>query len=106
MAAGGEPIETCIETRETEVEDCLENSSVLTVLLKRDTIYYIVPSFPIYSTVLVEIKVQWEDEDGSLLVFDTFARKCDLLDHQLPMIAKILFSYDNAFIIGMRYIFE
>ena len=102
MAAGGEPV----ETRETEVEDSLENNSVLTVLSKGDTINYIVPSFPVYSTELVEVKVQWEDEDGSLLVFDAFTRKCDLLDHQLPAIAKILFIYDNAFIIEVRYIFE
>ena len=80
--------------------------SVLTVLSKGDTIHYIVLSFPVYSAELVEIKVQWEDEDGSLLVFDAFTRKCDLLDHQLPAIAKILFSYDNAFIIEVRYIFE
>ena len=102
MAAGGEPI----ETRETKVEDSLENNSVLTVLSKGDTIHYIVPSFPVYSAELVEIKVQWEDEDRSLLVFDAFTRKCDLLNHQLPAIAKILFSYDNAFIIEVRYIFE
>ena len=35
MAAGGEPVETqSVETRETEIEDSLENNSVLTVLLK------------------------------------------------------------------------
>ena len=48
MAAGGEPVETR--------EDSLENNSVLTVLSKGDTIHYIVPSFPVYSAELVEIK--------------------------------------------------
>ena len=58
MAAGGEPVETqSVETRETEIEDSLENNSVLTVLLKGDMIPYIVPSFPVYSAELVEVKV-------------------------------------------------
>lgn len=62
MAAGGEPV----ETRETEVEDSLENNSVLTVLSKGDTIHYIVPSFPVYSAELVEIKVQWSGDKSTM----------------------------------------
>ena len=73
---------------------------------QKNTIHYTIPSFPVYSTELVEVKVQWEDKDGSLLVFDAFARNCDLLDHQLPAIAEIPFSYDNAFIIEVCYTFE
>ena len=96
MAAGSERVE--VDTR--------ENNSVLTVLSMGNTIHYTIPSFPVYSAELVEVKVQWEDEDGSLLVFDAFARNCDLLDHQLPAIAEIPFSYDNAFIIEVRCIFE
>ena len=67
---------------------------------------YTIPSFPIYSSELVEVKVQWEDKDGSLLMFDAFARNCDLLNHQLPAIAEIPFSYDNPFIIEVPYIFK
>ena len=60
MAAGSERVE--VDTR--------ENNSVLTVLSMGNTIHYTIPSFPVYSAELVEVKVQWEDEDGSLLVFD------------------------------------
>ena len=93
MVAGSEHVE--VDTR--------ENNSVLTILSKGNTIHYTIPSFPVYSA---EVKVQWEDEDGSLLVFDAFARNCDLLNHQLPAIAEIPFSYDNAFIIEVRCIFQ
>ena len=89
MAAGSERIETEVDTR--------ENNSVLTVLSMGNTIHYTIPSFPVYSAELVEVKEQWED---------AFARTCDLLDHQLPAIAEIPFSYDNAFIIEVHYIFE
>ena len=73
--AGSERVEAEVDTR--------ENNSVLTVLSMGNTIHYTIPSFPVYSAELLEVKVQWEDEDGSLLVFDAFARNCDLLDHQL-----------------------
>ena len=96
MAASSEHVE--VDTR--------ENNSVLTVLSMGNMIHYTIPSFPVYSAELVEVKVQWEDEDGSILMFDAFARNCDLLDHQLPAIAEIPFNYDNAFIIEVRCIFE
>ena len=33
------------------------------------------------------------------VLFDGFARKCIMLDKPLPAVAKIEFSYENAFII-------
>ena len=45
-------------------------TGTLTILSTGSIIHYVVPSFPIYNAELVEIKVQWEEEDRSLLVFD------------------------------------
>ena len=39
----------------------------------------------------------------NVYVFDGFARKCDLLNHPLPAMAKILFSYEKTFIINVSY---
>jgi len=35
-------------------------------------------------------------------MFDSFARKCNLLDHPLPAMAKISYSYENTFIINIK----
>jgi len=75
----------------------------VTVLAKGNTIHYVVPSFPVFNAELVEVKLQWEEyREGlppELHVFDGFARKCENLDHPLPAIAYVEFSYDCAFII-------
>ena len=59
---------------------------------------YVVPSFPIFKTTLQEVKLQWEEPDGAIHVFDGFARECELLDHLLPAVTKIMLNYENAFI--------
>jgi len=71
------------------------------VLSTGRTFEYIAPSFPVYKATLREVKLQWEEyATETVHVFDSFARECDLLDeHPLPAVAKILFSYDNAFMI-------
>ena len=33
------------------------------------------------------------------MVFDGFARSCEALDHLLPAIVRVEYSYENAFII-------
>jgi len=55
----------------------------------------------VYKATLGEVKLQWEEyATETIHVFDGFARECDLLDvHPLPTVAKIMFSYDNAFMI-------
>lgn len=50
------------------------------------------------ATMAVCGKLQWEEPDGAIHVFDGLARECELLDHPLPAVAKIMFSYENAFI--------
>ena len=59
---------------------------------------YVVPSFPIFKTTLQEVKLQWEEPDGAIHVFDGFARECELLDYLLSAVTKIMFNYENAFI--------
>jgi len=56
----------------------------LTFLSKGSTIRYVVPSFPVYSAELMEMKVESIEPDGNVHVFDAFARKCDNLIHNLP----------------------
>jgi len=67
----------------------------ITVLAKGDAFLYTVPSFPVFKGMLLQL----EESDGEVKVFDGFARQCDMLDKPLPAVAKIAFSYDNAFII-------
>ena len=71
----------------------------ITVLAKGNTLLYVVPSFPVFEATLREVKLQWEKPGGIIHVFDAFARQCELLDHPLPAVTKIMFSYENAFII-------
>ena len=50
--------------------------------------------------LMSKISLKEEYATETVHVFDSFARECDLLDeHPLPAVAKILFSYDNAFVI-------
>ena len=69
------------------------------VLATGGLIHYVIPSFPVFNAVLREVKLQWMDEHGEIHVFDGFARHCQLLDHKLPVIAKVPVCYDNAFLI-------
>ena len=69
----------------------------ITVLAAGGLIHYVIPSFSVFNAVLREVKFHWEDEYGKIHVFDGFARHCNLLDHQLPAVAKVPYSYDNAF---------
>ena len=49
------------------------------VLVTRDVIQYTVPSFPVFKATLREVKLQWDDEEKTIHVFDAFARDCNLL---------------------------
>ena len=90
------------ESRDVEVEPKIE--VVITVLAKGDTFVYTVPSFPVYKPTLQQVKLQLEESSGEVKVFDGFAKQCDLLDKPLPTVAKIPFSYDNAFLIKVTSI--
>ena len=77
----------------------------ITILAAGGLIHCVIPSFPVFSGMLREVKFQWEDEYGKIHVFDGFARHCNLLDDQLPAVAKVPYSYDNAFMIKVcKYI--
>ena len=52
-------------------------------------VHYIVPSFPV-------IQVTLREKDGTLHVFDAFARDCDLLNHPMPAIVKLLFPHSTT----------
>ena len=85
-------------------DSCACQDTEITVLAKGQTFLYVVPSFPVYKATLQEVKLQQDDGNGNVYMFDGFARKCDLLDHHLPAMAKIPFSYENAFIINVSYV--
>ena len=46
----------------------------VTVLSTGRILEYIVPSFPVYKATLRETKLHWEEADGTIHVFDGFAR--------------------------------
>ena len=73
----------------------------VTVLGKGQTFLYIVPSFPVCMVTLQEVKLQQDDSQGYVQMFDGFARYCELLNLSLPAFARIPFSYENAFIINV-----
>ena len=84
------------DTRNVSDEEYVE----VTVLSTGGILEYIIPSFPIYKATLQEVKLQWEEADGTIHVFDGFAKECELLDKRTtPAMARIMFNYDSAFII-------
>ena len=78
-------------------------AGTLAILSKGSTLHYVVPSFPVYSAELVEIKVESIEPDGSVHVFDAFARKCDDLTHGLPALASLTYSSKDAFMIDVSF---
>ena len=82
----------------------MEVAVYVTVLTVGDLIQYTVPSFPVFKATLREVKLQWEEEDRIIHVFDAFAHDCDQLDHHLPAMVEVPFEYENAFIIEVRSI--
>ena len=75
----------------------------IVILGKGKTFLYVVPSFPVYKATLQEVKLQYCDCEGKIHVFDGFVRKCDRIDHPLPAMARLPYSYENAFIIQVSY---
>lgn len=73
--------------------------TMITILAKGNTVDYVVPSFPVFSTRLTEVKLQWENCEGELEVFDGFAHDCEALNHTLPAALKIPYGFQHAFII-------
>ena len=86
------------------VRDFIKMEEVVNVvvLATGDVIQYTVPSFPVFKVTLREMKLQWDDEEKTIHVFDAFARDYNLLHHHLPAIAVIRFNYENAFIIKVQ----
>jgi len=90
--------ETQSETDEDR-EPTEEDFVFVTVLGLGNVLNYVVPSFPMFKTTLQEVKLQFQEPDGTVQVFDGFT-KCGILgDRSLPALAKINFSFDNAFTI-------
>ncbi len=63
---------------------------------ERGYFQYTIPSFPVFTVTLREVKLQWEDDNGDVHLFDGFMRECELLNHPLPAIARIPHSYRHA----------
>ena len=41
------------------------------------------PTFPVYSANLVEVKIQYQDEDGNLQISDAFMKDCEEMNHSI-----------------------
>ena len=59
-----------LSERDVSDDDYVE----VTVLSTGRVLEYVVPSFPVYKATLREMKLQWEEADGTIHVFDGFAR--------------------------------
>ncbi len=70
----------------------------MTVLQKGRSFQYTIPSFPVFTVMLREVKLQWEDDNGDLHLFDGFMREYELLNHPLPAITRIPHGYKHAFL--------
>ena len=73
----------------------------ISVLWKGQTFLYVISSFPVRKATLQEVRLQQGDGQGNVYVLDGFARKSDLLDHLLPAIDTLAYSYETAFIINV-----
>ena len=91
--------------RQQNLFESSEHSRIV-VLAAGQLIHYTIPSFPVFNATLREAKFQWEDEYENIHVFDGFVRHCNMLDHHLPAVAKIPYSYDDAFIIEVCKLFH
>ena len=54
------------DTRDVSDEDYVE----ITVLSTGGILEYIIPSFPVYKATLREVKLQWEEADGIIHVYE------------------------------------
>ena len=101
-----------VEVSEDKHDESLSERNVsdddyveVTVLSTGRVLEYVVPSFPVYKATLREMKLQWEEADGTIHVFDGFVRECGLIKEWItPAIAKIIFNYDKAFMIEVDII--
>ena len=88
------------DTHDAEHDVSDEDYVQVTVLSTGRVIEYTVPSFPVYKATLWETKLQWEEADGTIHVFDGFARECELIKgRSTPAMGKIIFNCDSAFMI-------
>ena len=58
----------------------------LLVTEKGEKFQYTVPSFPVVTAMLREVKFSFGDAEDE--VFDGYMRECDLLKHDLPAVAQ------------------
>ena len=84
----------------SQTSDDVDVTEVL-ILEKGNKHCYTVPSFPVMTAMLREVKLCFNGPDGRE-VFDGYARECDLLNRDLPSIAQIESGYSHAFIIKVH----
>lgn len=59
----------------------------LLVLEKGESYTYTVPSFPVITAMLCEVKFSFgAREDGDYVSFDGYMRECSLVNHRLPAV--------------------
>lgn len=71
---------------------------LVTVLKLGEKVEYTIPSFPVFTASLVEMKYQLVDDD-STIVFDGYIRDCPDLDRSYPSLLKLYSGYTNGFLI-------
>lgn len=88
---------------EADCRECsqpAESHFLVTIMKLGDKVEYTIPSFPVYTAVLREIKYQFVDESAAQHTFDGYIRDCPSLDRTYPGLLKLCFGYTNAFTIN------
>lgn len=70
------------------------------VIEKGEKYPYTIPSFPVVTAMLREVRFSFGDPEDE--VFDGYMRECDLLNHDLPAVARINHGYSNAFVVQVN----
>lgn len=71
---------------------------LFTIVEAKETVCYVVPSFPVLSVNLRHVRYQIVDDDG-VEVFDGFMRQCPSIKRVFPAVVEVESGYSNAFFV-------
>ena len=80
-------------------DDCSQGEDehmLVTILSTGRRMSYTVPSFPVVTTMLCEVKYQLEDDQQ---IYDGYIRECSGLVRPYPSLLKLCYNYTKAFTI-------
>ena len=89
---------------ELEEEDTRSDLAELTILeVASSPISYIIPSFPVFTVQLRQMKWQYIEASGDVYVCDGFVRHCPALDGTVPLTVLVEKGYSCMFFIEVCF---